>query len=252
MTRPRLSAVVIAQDNADTIERCVRGLSFADELIVVDGGSEDGTGDIARAAGARVVTNAWPGYAEQRVFALKQTTGEWVLSCDSDEEVSPELAEEIQAAIASPDGMSAFWIPRRNQFLGRWMDHGPWAGDRVLRLFRRDRGRVTDRRVHEGVVVDGNTRVLTEPLLHYTHPTIAESIGRLNRYTTLESRDRASRRRVRLCDAFVPPVGVFFKYYVVKGSWRDGVHGFLLSAITAMYKSVLYVKTYLRQRARVE
>ncbi len=220
MHTPKLSAVVIAQDNADTIERCVRSLSFADEVIVVDGGSEDGSDQLARNAGARVVTNAWPGYAEQRVFALAQARGEWVMSCDSDEEVTPELAAEVEAAITSPGDTCAFWIPRRNQFLGRWMDHGPWAGDRVLRLFRRDRGRVTDRRVHEGIVVDGNTRPLTSPLLHYTHPTIAESIGRLNRYTTLESRERALRRRVRLVDAFIPPVGVFFKYYVVKGSWR--------------------------------
>jgi len=248
LSRPALSAVVIAQDNADTIGRCVRSLSFADEVVVVDAGSDDGTPEIAREAGARVVTNPWPGFAAQRRFAIEQATGDWVLSVDSDEEVSEELAREIPAAIASAGAVCGFWLPRRNQFLGRWMDHGPWSGDRVLRLFRRDRGAVTDRRVHEGIDVDGETAALSAPILHYAHRTIGESVRRLDRYTTLEARDRAGRRRIRIVDVFVPPAGVFVKYYLVKGSWRDGVHGLVLSAITAMYKSVLYVKIYLLQR----
>lgn len=248
MSRPTLSAVVIAQDNADTIGRCVQSLSFADEAVVVDAGSEDGTPDLAREAGARVVTNPWPGFAEQRRFAIGQAKGDWVLSVDSDEEVSAELAREIPAAITSAGAVCGFWLPRRNQFLGRWMDHGPWSGDRVLRLFRRERGAVTDRQVHKGIQVDGETAALSAPLLHYTHRTIDESVRRLDRYTTLEARDRAGRRRIRVVDVFVPPAGVFFEYYLVRGAWRDGVHGLVLSAITAMYKSVLHVKIYHLQR----
>lgn len=244
-----LSAVVIAQDNADTIERCVRSLAFCDEVIVVDGGSHDDTVDLARTAGARVVVNAWPGYAAQWRVAIEHAAGEWVLVCASDEEVSDELAREARATIAEPGEAAGFWCPRRNQFLGRWMDHGPWAHDRVLRLFRRDRGRVTESRVHEGIVVDGSTGSLAGAIRHYTHRTIAESIERMNRYTSLEAHDRVGRRPVGVLDALVAPAGVFFKYYVAKGSWRCGVHGFLLSAITAMYKSVLYVKIYLLQRS---
>jgi glycosyltransferase involved in cell wall biosynthesis len=241
-----LSAVVIAQNNADTIAPCVESLAFADEVIVVDGGSDDDTAAAARAAGARVVVNPWPGFAGQRRFALSQCRGEWVLSCDSDEEVTPELAREIRATLT--EGADGYWIPRRNQFLGRWIEHGPWARDRVLRLFRRERARVTDSRVHEGIAVDGSNAELSSPLLHRTHRTLSESISRLNRYTTLECRDRLERRRVGLADVLVAPLGVFLKYYVIRGTWRAGVHGLILSAVTAMYKSVLYLKIYLAQR----
>jgi hypothetical protein len=107
---------------------------------------------------------------------------------------------------------------------------------------------MTDKSVHEGLVVDGEVRNLKNQLYHYTHATLSESFSRLNRYTTLEAGDRAGRRRIRLIDPFVPPVGVFLRYYFKKGCWRDGVRGFLLSAITAIYKSVLYIKIYLLQR----
>jgi glycosyltransferase involved in cell wall biosynthesis len=244
-----LSAVVIAQNSAATIGPCVESLAFAGEVVVVDGGSDDDTTSIAAAAGARVVVNPWPGFAAQRRFALEQCNGRWILSVDSDEEVSPALAAEIEAELGDPGDNAGFWIPRRNEFLGRWIDHGPWANDRVLRLFDRERAAVTERRVHEGVVVDGPTATLTQPLLHRTHRTIAESFDRLNRYTSLEARDRSSRRRVGLGDALFAPAGVFMKYYLLRGTWREGVHGLLLAAITAMYKSVLYVKTALLQRS---
>lgn len=245
-----ISAVVIAQNNAAIIARCVESLAFADEVVVVDGGSADGTAEAASTAGARVVANPWPGYAAQRAFAFAQARGEWILSCDSDEAVSPELAAEVRRVVDASPPENGFWIPRRNYFLGRRIDHGPWARDRVLRLFRRGHGRVTDRPVHEGVEVEGGTGVLTGPMDHYTHPTLAQSVARLNRYTSLEARERAGRRRIRLIDAVVPPAGVFVKYYLVRGTWRDGIHGFLLSAVTAMYKSVLYVKTWLVQQGR--
>lgn len=250
MSEPLLSAVVIAQNNADTIAECVASLSFADEVVVVDGGSEDETAALAARAGARVVVNPWPGFAAQRRFSLAQCAGRWILSVDSDERATPELGAEIVTTLRDPGDSAGFWIPRRNEFLGRWIEHGPWSGDRVLRLFRRDRGRITDRLVHEGVVVDGPTGELRFALEHRTHRTIAESIERLNRYTSLESRDRIDRRRVGIADMLFPPAGVFFKYYVIRGTWREGVHGLLLSGITAMYKTVLYIKTYLLQRAR--
>jgi hypothetical protein len=145
-------------------------------------------------------------------------------------------------AATAPEAPAGYRIRRRNQFLGRWMEVGPWARDTQLRLFRKDAVSVIDASVHESYRVEGRVGALSAPLNHYAHPTIAESVQRLNRYTTLEARDRASRRRVRALDPLVLPAGVFFKYYVAKGCWRAGVEGFLLAAITAMYKAVLYVK----------
>ncbi|MEJ2721999.1 MAG: glycosyltransferase family 2 protein [bacterium] len=249
MTGIRLSAVVISQNSAAVIGRCLESLTFADEIIVVDALSHDGTPDIARRYGARVVSNRWPGFAAQRRLSIEQSKGEWVFRCDTDEEVPEALAREIRETIAKSNARDGYRLRRQNQFLGKWILVGPWANDVETRLYRRDRVAITDQAVHEGEIVDGTVGELTNRLYHYAHPTISESIARLNRYTTLEAADRASRRRIHLYDAVLGPAGVFINYYITKGCWRAGVHGFLLSAITAMYKSVLYIKIYLLQRS---
>lgn len=245
VSRLPLTCVVIAQNCGSILPRCLGSLSFADDVLVIDGGSHDDTVAVATALGARVIVNRWPGFAEQRRFALRHARHDWVFSCDSDEEVTPALAAEI-AATLSPTRRGAatrgFRIPRRSQFLGAWMDVGPWTRDAPLRLFEAGAARVTDTSVHEGFLVDGPVATLTSTLLHYTHTTLAESVRRLNRYTTLEARDRVSRRRIHVLDPLVSPVGVFLKYYLVKGCWRAGMRGYLLASVTAMYKMVLYVK----------
>ncbi|UCH85371.1 MAG: hypothetical protein JSW50_06710, partial [Candidatus Latescibacterota bacterium] len=159
------------------------------------------------------------------------------------------LAREIRETIEKTVAFDGYRLRRRNQFLGKWITIGPWADDVETRLYKKDKVSITDQAVHEGEIIDGTVGELTHRLNHYAHPTITESIARLNRYTTLESRDRANRRKIHLYDAVLGPIGVFFNYYVAKGCWRAGFHGCLLSAITAMYKSVLYIKTYLRQRS---
>lgn len=252
-SRASLTAIVIAQDSAAHIARCVISLAFAEDVLVVDGGSADATVELAEMHGARVVPNPWPGFAAQRRFALAQASREWVLVCDSDEEVTPGLAREIMSTIAGANRPGAnapagFRVRRRNQFLGGWMDVGPWSRDWQLRLMRRGAVRVTDTSVHEGYAVDGPVGALSSPLNHYAHPTVSESVQRLNRYTSLEAADRATRRRVGALDALVLPAGVFFNYYVLKGCWRAGVRGFLLASTTAMYKSILYVKIRLLQQ----
>ena len=239
-----VTCLVLAQNSSPVIERCIRSLSFADDVLVVDGGSHDDTVAIAESLGARVVVNAWPGFAGQRRFALAHARHDWVLAVDSDEEVTPALALEIATALPKADESApgGYRIPRRSQFLGAWMDVGPWARDTPLRLFRAGATRLTEASVHEGFLVDGRIDTLVSPLFHYTHTSLGESIERLNRYTTLEARDRVNRRRIHALDPLISPVGVFLKYYLVKGCWRAGMRGFLLAAVTAMYKMVLYVK----------
>jgi glycosyltransferase involved in cell wall biosynthesis len=245
-----LSAVVISQNEEKNLPRCLGSLRFADELLVVDALSEDSSPEIARAHGARVIQQPWLGFAGQKQFAVDHAKGEWVFLCDADEEVPEALAAEVRRAVSSRAEFNGYRIPRRSQFLGDWMLHGPWAEDAQLRLFRKSRARIAERAVHEGVLVEGGIGRLSHPLLHYTHQTIAESIDRLNRYTTLEAGDRAGRRRIGVLDFVFPPLAVFFKYYLFKGCWRAGIRGFLLSVITAMYKSVLYMKIYFLQLAR--
>jgi glycosyltransferase involved in cell wall biosynthesis len=242
MSRLPVSCLVLAQNCAGILPRCLRSLSFADDILVVDGGSHDDTPEIARQLGARVIVNPWPGFAEQRKFALRCARNEWAFFCDSDEEVSPELASEIRTVMEGKREVRAYRVPRRSQFLGQWMDVGPWSNDAPLRLFRAADARVTAASVHEGIQVDGPVAFLTSPLYHYTHATLAESISRLNRYTTLEAIDRQGRRRIGVLDPLFSPIGVFLKYYVVRGCWRAGMRGYLLACTTAIYKMVLYIK----------
>lgn len=244
-----LSAVVLSQNEEKNLPRCLRSLGFADELLVVDALSEDASSELARAHGARVIQQQWMGFAKQWQFAVDHAKGKWVLLCAADEEVSGDLAEEIRRTVSQKVAFDAYRVPRKSQFLGRWMIHGPWAKDTQVRLFRKGRGRIAERAVHEGVMVEGGIGLLMNPLRHYTHQTLAQSIERLNRYTTLEAEDRAGRRKIGVLDFVFPPLAVFFKYYVSKGCWRAGIRGFLLSAITAMYKSVLYMKIYFVRRS---
>src|SRR5690349_12844345 len=135
VSRLPVSCLVLAQNCATILPRCLRSLAFADDILVVDGGSHDDTVEIARALGARVIVNPWPGFAEQRRFAIRNAKHEWAFFCDSDEEVSQELASEIRTiweGEARPSG--AYRVPRRSQFLGQWMDVGPWSNDAPLRL----------------------------------------------------------------------------------------------------------------------
>ncbi|UCG52266.1 MAG: glycosyltransferase family 2 protein [Candidatus Latescibacterota bacterium] len=270
----KLSAVVVTQNEENNIVRCLESLLFADEILVVDALSEDRTVELARELGARVLSRTWDGFSSQKQFAIDQAKGEWILLVDADEEVSNELCEEIRAVIQTSDETTTvrppvsdssgkhpplhandprvvgFKIRRKNHFLGRWMERGPWADDYQIRLFKNARGVIAKRPVHEGVQLDGDSGILQNPLHHYTHQTLSESFRRLNRYTTLEATERASRRTIGLFDVVFPPVGVFLRYYVAGGCWKNGVRGFLLSAITSMYKSVLYLKIFMLQRQK--
>lgn len=238
-----LSAIVIAQDSEETIARCVRSLDFAEEVVVVDGGSRDATREIAARFGARVVESPWPGFALQRERALREARHPWIISLDTDEEVSDDLRAEIKEAVTDfrHDG---YFIPRKNQFLGKWVRHGAWTQDAQLRLFRKELAGVDMRPVHEGFHVEGRVGRLAAPIYHYTHPTLEASFERMNRYTSLEAGERAARGPVRLHHLIFKPAAVFFKYAVILGGWRDGIRGLLLAATTAVYKGALLAKAW--------
>jgi len=151
----RVSVVVITKNEADVIERCLRSVDWADEVIVLDSGSADRTVEISQRLGARVsVTADWPGFGPQKNRALEKATGDWVFSLDADEWVTPDLRDEILNAVSRPDGAVAFRVPRLSSFCGRYMRHSGWWPDYVTRLFRRGAAKFSDDVVHEHVIVD--------------------------------------------------------------------------------------------------
>ena len=242
---PHLSAIIITKDEAGNIGDCLDSLAFCDERIVVDAASSDGTMMIAKEKGARVATHGWKGFGAQKNYALSLAQGDWVLSIDADERVSPELAREIRAAI--DDGKAdGYEIPRRTSFCGRMMR----GSDRVLRLFRRDRGRFTDDVVHERVVCDGPVARLNEPLLHYPVARLEDAIRRIDQYSTLGAEQLvASGRKVSVFSGVAHGIGTFLRVYLLKLGFLDGAAGFMLAVANAEGAYYRYMKAWLaRQR----
>lgn len=244
----RLSVIIITKDEAANIAACLDSLAFCDERIVVDSGSADDTVEIARAKGARVEHRDWQGFGAQKSYALSLATGDWVLSIDADEQVSPALAGEIQAAIAAP-AADAFEMPRLSTFCGREMRHSAWYPDYVLRLFRRGAARFTDDIVHERVVVEGRVGRLKEPLNHAPVERIEQALARMDRYSTLAAEMLVAQgRRVSFSSGIFHGLWAFFRLYVLRAGFLDGREGFLLAVATAEGSYYKYMKAWLRSR----
>ena len=186
-----LSVTLITRNESRHIAACLKSVAFADEWVVVDSGSTDGTRGIAESLGARVVTtDDWPGFGAQKNRALALARGRWVLSIDADERVSPALATRIQAAIRDSGAADGYELSRVSRFCGQWMRHGDWYPDRVTRLFKREKGRFTNDLVHERLQVDGRVERLSGDLLHDTMPSLDDALDKMNRYSTGRAVDK--------------------------------------------------------------
>lgn len=247
MTTPRLSVTVITWNEEERLRRCLESVQWADQIVVVDAGSDDKTVEIARGFTDHVLVRAWDGFARQKNFALDQASGDWVLSVDADEEVSPELAEEIRRTIATAQAAAGYAVPRRNVFWGKWVRHGLLYPDWQVRLFRRGAGRFVPRDVHESVEVDGTVGRLHGALVHHSYRDVADFLARTNRYTTLAADEWIrSGKRVRASDLVLRPLGRFLSMYVVHAGFLDGWRGFLLAVLYAYYVFVRSAKVWER------
>lgn len=247
----RLSVIVITRNEAGHIGACLDSVAFADEIVVLDSGSTDDTVAIARARGARVeVVEGWPGFGPQKNRVLDLATGEWVLSIDADERVTPELAAEIQAVLAAP-AHEAYNIPRLSSYCGRFMRHGGWWPDYVLRLFKRGTARYTDALVHEKVVPSGSVGRLKAHFLHYTYPDLDSALAKMNRYTTDSARMLHARgKRATIWKAIGHGAWAFIRVYFLRRGFLDGRHGFLLAGTSAGNSFYRYAKLMLLEDAQ--
>lgn len=240
----RLSVILITHNESRHVAACLESVAFADEWVVVDSGSTDGTREIAESMGARVVkTEDWPGFGVQKNRALDLARGRWVLSIDADERVSEALAARIQAAIGSEASVDGYELSRISRFCGQWMRHGDWNPDRVLRLFRRERGRFTDDLVHERLQVQGRVERLAGDLLHDTMPTLDDAIDKLNRYSTGRALDKVKAgHQGGLGAALGHGLWAFLRCYLLKRGFLDGRLGFVLAVYQAEGTYYRYLK----------
>lgn len=241
MTRPTITAATYGLNSAEYVSDCIGSLSWADEVLYVDGGSADDTRDRARAAGAKVLENPWTGFRDQLTFISKAAASDWVLILDVDERATPALADEVRRTAAAPR-FDGYYLPRRTRYLGRWLAHGEWFPDYTPRLYRRGKGRYVGE-PHARLVVDGPMGRLREPIRHLGYKDLSEQMRKIELYSDWEARELLGKgTRGAAARALFHPPARFVKGYIVKAGFLDGWPGFVVAVMTAYHVFVKYVK----------
>jgi glycosyltransferase involved in cell wall biosynthesis len=238
-----ISIIIITRNEAANLEDCLRSVSFASEVVVLDGGSSDRTQEIALHMGARFEVGAeWGGFGLQKNRALALATSDWVLSIDADERVTPELREEILGAVASPYA-DAYAVPRLSWFCGRFMRHSGWYPDYVVRLFRRGTAKFCGSVVHERLVTNGSVAKLRSPLLHYSYRNFSQVLAKLQIYSSGAVEELAAAgKRPRFGSGLVHGLWAFVRTYLLRLGFLDGRLGFALAFFNAETTYYKYIK----------
>jgi glycosyltransferase involved in cell wall biosynthesis len=250
--RAPVSLVLITRNAASQLRACLDSAQFAEEIVVVDSGSDDDTVQLATSMGARVIHQEWLGFGPQKQRAVECARNDWVLCLDADERVTPELARSIAQALATPRA-HAYRMARRNRFLGRWLRHGEGYPDWSTRLFDRRHARWSDDAVHERVMVEGNVGTLDGDLAHHSAESLDAYMAKQNRYTTLQAQSmHASGRRASVAKLMLSPLVRFLRFYVFRLGFLDGVPGLVHIAIGCETSFQKQAKLFAIERAARE
>lgn len=245
MNDVKISAAIIARDEADNIADAIKSVSFADQVVVADTGSVDNTAEIARAAGAEVYDISFEGFGNTKNRAFEFCRGEWIISIDADERVSLELAENIQRMLDDGPRSDGYLINRLTYFLGKPVRHSGWYPDYLPRLFRKGRGRYSSNLVHETMEIDGFIDMVDGHLLHYSYKSLDQYLDKLNEYSSLSAREMLERgRKFNPLDLIFRPTLVFLKMYIFKAGFLDGLNGFILAVLSSYHVFVKYAKLF--------
>jgi len=246
-----ISVVLITKNEENQLKKCLQSVSWADEIIVLDSGSEDKTLEIAGSFDAQVFSNTdWPGFGKQRQIAQSHASCEWVFMIDADEIVTDGLAKEIRDVVSENNQHCAYKVPRLSWVFGRFIRHSGWYPDYVTRLYPRVKAGYDDALVHEKVIVDNNLKVmrLTSDLLHYTyrdlHHYLVKSAGYAKSWA--DQRQKTGKKST-LLQAFIHALGCFVKMYIVRSGFLDGRQGLLLAVLSAHSTFVKYADLWVRQ-----
>jgi len=246
----KISVVTTTRNSEKTIDRCLRSVSWSDEIIVVDSSSNDRTREIVKKYTTAVYTRDHnPMLNVNKNYGFDKATGDWILSLDSDEEIPPELGVEIRSCIADRGPAVGFWIPRKNIIFGKWIRHGLWWPDKQLRLFRKGFGKFPCLHVHEYLEVDGPTQDLTHPYVHYNYDSISQFLNKMDPIYTESEVQKLQDTNYQFVwhDAVRFPISDFVKIYFAQEGYRDGLHGLVLAMLQAFSSFVIFAKLWERQ-----
>lgn len=238
----KISVVIITKNEAQNISDCLESVKWADEIIVVDSGSEDETISIAKRFTDKVLINEWKGFADQKSFAMNQATNEWILSIDADERVTEKLKDEIlNSDLNQFDG---YRIKRENYFLGKLIRGCGWGNDYQLRLFRKSKTKLTNRLVHEGFEVEGKIGQLKNSMQHFSYRNFSDAITKINHYSTLEAIEKQNRKKVTAFTIVVTPVVAFLQHFFLRQGFIDGIYGLFVSIMHSITKLQVQLKIW--------
>ena len=242
----KISVLLPAFNNAEIIRATLESIRWADEILVVDSFSTDGTLDVCREYGARIIQHEYIQSAKQKNWAIPQCAHEWVLQIDSDEVLEPGAKEEILRRIAeAPPDVQAFSLPRKNHVLGEWIRTGALYPDLQIRVFRRDVGRFEDKEVHAHLCVPGKIEVLEHNILHYGMTSISKQLSNIDRYSRYQADQLRKRgKRFRWTQLMIRPLAVFGYYYFWKLGFASGYRGLLVASVNATYDFWAHAKLW--------
>ena len=238
----KLSVFVLVYNNADRLRECLASVAWADEIVVVDSFSTDETEKIAREFTDKVYQHEFKGFGRLRNEAVAHVTNDWVFSLDTDEVATAEICDEIRGLLIRGPDANAYFVPRKNMFLGRWIRHGGWYPDyRQPQLFRKDRMRYREDLVHEGFELQGPVGYLKEHVLQYPFRDLDHYLEKMDRYADLMARRMAEQgRRFHVHQLITHPCFTFFKMYVTRTGFLDGMPGLILAGLYGYYTFIKY------------
>jgi glycosyltransferase involved in cell wall biosynthesis len=249
--RRPLSAVVISLNEKDRVAACLESLAWADEIVVVDAGSVDGTQEIARRYTTKVFEVPWKGFGPQKQAAVDLAAHDLIFCLDCDERATPELAAEIGEILRRPAMLPAYSVPRRTFLGAKEIRYSGWYPDRTVRLFDRRKAKFSDSAVHERVLAPGEPGRLMQHILHYSFGGISDILGKMNRYIDLSAREMLKNgRRSRVVDIAIRPFLAFAKSYLLRLGFLDGVEGLEIAVAGGMYVFAKYVRLRELERDR--
>jgi glycosyltransferase involved in cell wall biosynthesis len=248
----KLTALIPAGNEIHNIEAVIASVDFADEILVVDDMSQDGTFEKAQSLATRVIRRPYQYSASQKNWAIPQSKHEWVLLVDADERITEELKIEIQSILAEPNkDIVAYWIKRINFFMGKRLKFSGYKNDKVIRLFKRDLCKYEDKQVHAEIIAEGNIGKLNKKIIHNTYTTLNAHVEKLNRYASWQAKDFDQKTgRLTPYHFILKPFWGFFKHYVVQSGFRDGIPGLTICVLQGYAVYMRYAELWLLRKNR--